>query len=361
MKTILRLLCLWTLAAAPALAQPVSILFVGNSFTYTRPPALQYNVEAVVDMNLANSIAMPLGSDPALPQPWGGIPGIIEALADQAGLDFEVHHSLRGGATLRGHLLNTNPAGWDMRRNIAAKRWDIVILQGNSTEALARAGGDPPQFRAYVDKLQRWIHVGAAESYRESQLYPGGSNALRNIPANPNANPNAKVYLYQTWARPDLTYPAGAPYAGEPLETMTAELRDGYALAAAGNGRIAGVAPVGEAFMRAVQDGVALRNPYAPEKHGVDLWWHEDRFHSSKHGTYLSALVLFGTLTGIDPASFGATERVASDLGIDAVDALRLQRVASEQLAASAIATDTRPCLHANPESNGAARGCGRP
>jgi hypothetical protein len=112
--------------------------------------------------------------------------------------------------------------------------------------------------------------------------------------------------------------------------------------------------------MRAVQEGVAFRNPYAPEKHGVDLWWHEDQLHSSKYGTYLSALVLFGTLTGIDPASFGATERVASDLGIAAVDAMRLQRVASGQLAASAIAADAMPCLHANPDSNGAARGCGR-
>ena len=40
------------------------------------------------------------------------------------------------GATLRGHYLNTNPANWDLRANIASQRWDIVVLQGNSTEAL---------------------------------------------------------------------------------------------------------------------------------------------------------------------------------------------------------------------------------
>lgn len=344
----------WAASAAHAATQ---VLFVGNSFTYTRPPVLQYNVENVVDMNLQNSIDKPAGADPALPQPWGGIPGVIERLADQAGLDWEIQHSLRGGATLRGHFLNTNPAGWDLRANIAARPWDIVVLQGNSTEAIARAGGDPPEFRAYVNLLEQWIHSGNAINYRESQLYPGGSNALRRIPANPNANPQAQVFLYQTWARPDLTYQPTGAYFGEPLETMGHDIRDSYALAAAGNPGIAGVAPVGEAFLRAVQEGVAVRNPYAPDRHGLDLWWHEDQFHSSKHGSYLSALVLFGTLSGIDPASFGANERVAGELGIDAVDALRLQRVASEQLIASGLALKRLACLHANPRSQGA-RAC---
>ena len=337
--------------AGDAMAQPLSILFVGNSFTYTRPPVLQYNQESVVDLNYANFLANPAGSDPALPQPWGGIPGVIEALADQAGLDYEIQHSLRGGATLRGHYLNTNPAGWDLRANIASRRWDVVVLQGNSTEAVARAGGDPLQFNAYVTKLERWIHAGAAEQYRESQLYPGGSNTLRRIPANPNASEPTRVLLYQTWARPDLTYLEGEPYFGEPLEAMGHDIRDAYAQAAALNGRIDAIAPVGEAFLRAVQSGVAVRDPFAPDRHGLDLWWHEDQFHSSAYGSYLSALVLFGTVSGIDPASFGANERAAAALGIAPVDAERLQRVASEQLAASGIAAAMRPCLHASPRA----------
>jgi len=354
MKSILAFLFAALMAATHA--QPASILFVGNSFTYTRPPALQYNVGEVEDMNYANFLANPTGSDPALPQPWGGVPGIFKALTDQAGLDFRVSHSLRGGATLRGHYLNTNPAGWDMRANIAWQKWDVVVLQGNSTEALARAGGDPLQFTTYVHKLERWIHAGAAETFRESQLFPGGSSALRSIPANPNANPQAAVYLYQTWARPDLTYPAGSPYAGETLEAMTRELHDAYADAARANGAIAGVAPVGDAFLRAVQTGVAMPNPYAPAKSGVDLWWHEDQFHSSTYGTYLSALVLFGAITRIDPMSFGVNERAASDLGIGKVEALGLQRVAAEQLAASGFSLLTIPCLHADPASQGPAR-----
>jgi hypothetical protein len=353
---MLKMLTFWLaglLAASAAAAQAPSILFVGNSFTYTRPPALQYNVANVDDMNYANFLANPAGSDPALPQPWGGVPGIFKMLAAQAGLDWQVSHSLRGGATLRGHYLNTNPANWDMRANIAAQKWNVVVLQGNSTEALARTGGDPLQFSAYVNKLETWVHDGAAESYRESQLFPGGSNTLRHIPANPNANPQAAVYLYQTWARPDLTYPEGSPYAGEPLEAMTQDLARAYSDAAIANGRIAGVVPVGLAFMRAVQEGVALRNPYAPTRHDVDLWWHEDQFHPSKYGAYLSALVLFGAVTRIDPASFGANEQAAGDLDIGKPHMQRLQRVASEQLKASGYDLRKLSCLHGHGRGHG--------
>lgn len=42
---------------------------------------------------------------------------------------------LRCGATLLGHLLNTNPAGWNMRAHFASARWDVVALQGNSNLA----------------------------------------------------------------------------------------------------------------------------------------------------------------------------------------------------------------------------------
>jgi len=364
-------------AAGTALAtEPLRVLFVGNSFTYTRPPALQYNIENVTDLNAQNAIDKPEGSDPALPQPWGGVPGIFKALADQAGLSLEVSHSLRGGATLRGHLLNTNPAGWDMRANIASARWDVVVLQGNSTEAINRAGGNYIQFSAYVGLLEQFIKDGDAFSYRDRDFYPGNTNAertaacvaasdlsagscnlQRTIPDNPNANPQAAVYLYQTWARPDLTYPADRAYSGEPLETMTDDLSLAYAQAALENPGIVDVVPVGDAFMRAVQEGVAMRNPYEPTPRLVDLWWFEDQFHSSVHGSYLSALVMFGALTGIDPSSFGANEKAAFDLRIQPRNAMQLQRVASRQLTESGYELKSLPCLHSHPRSQGA-RAC---
>lgn len=331
--------------AVPAMAEPLKVLFVGNSFTYTRPPALNYNTAAVTDLNLQNSIDKPVGNDPELPQPWGGVPGLFKALADQAGVDVVVKHSLRGGATLRGHMINSNPAGWDLRGNIASQKWDLVVLQGNSTEAVNRVGGDFAQFNAYVGLLERFIRVGDAHSYRESMLYPGGTNTLRNIPANPNANPAARVYLYQTWVRPDLTYPAGAPYAGQPLEAMQADLHAAYAQAAQTHAGITGVVPVGDAFVRAVQDGVAVRDPYDAGERGIRLWWPADQFHPSGHGAYLSALVMFGALSGLDPASFSASERAARDLGIAPQHALQLQRTASRQLRDAGYPLLLRPCV----------------
>ncbi len=34
------------------------------------------------------------------------------------------------------------------------------------------------------------------------------------------ANPVARVFLFQTWPRPDLCYPPGPSYAGLPLDSM---------------------------------------------------------------------------------------------------------------------------------------------
>jgi hypothetical protein len=87
----------------------------------------------------------------------------------------------------------------------------------------------------------------------------------------------------------------------------------------------------------------------------IDLWF-DDGTHASKYGSYLSALTLFGTLTGIDPWSFGASERAAEDLGIAPGDAVKLQRVASDQLHAAGVVLTRLPCLHANPRATGALR-----
>ena len=89
----------------------------------------------------------------------------------------------------------------------------------------------------------------------------------------------------------------------------------------------------------------------------MNLWW-DDYLHASKYGSYLSALMLFGAITKIDPWSFGASEQAALDLGIAPGDAVRLQRVASDQLASAGIALQRMPCLHANPRAAGAAKNC---
>jgi hypothetical protein len=91
---------------------------------------------------------------------------------------------------------------------------------------------------------------------------------------------------------------------------------------------------VGQAFVRAVQSGVATRDMYGAQAltDGLMDLWFNDGTHASVHGSYLSALTLFGTLTGQDPSQFGGSEIAAGQLGITALEARLLQRVAADQL-----------------------------
>lgn len=409
-------------------AEPVKILFVGNSYTFARvDPAMSYNAANVDDMTRPRpdlpdpNFTDTTGTRPWEPHPWGGVPGIFKQFTVQAGLDYEVSLSTRNAASLRGHFLNTANDDWDLRGNIAKKKWDIVVLQEQSDASLPKGRGanaNYPQFSAYADKIERYIHDGAAEEYRERAMYTtiygsvancvaaGGTqsscnnNRLRTIPANPNASPHTQVYLTQTWARPDMvfphlntvpdanypTVPDGRPivdtsdpafpngypdtlyYEAEGLAGMTADLRSAFETKANANPGFAGVIPVGEAFQLAVDQGVAKADgfygtdgTYAPAvpQDKINLWW-DDYLHASKYGSYLSALMMFGKLTGIDPWSLGASEKAAADLGISPGDAVKLQRIASEQLQATGTPLERRPCLHASPRASGARSCAGR-
>jgi hypothetical protein len=421
MKHHLAMFALAAIATTSAQAAPQSILFVGNSYTFGRiDPVMSYNNARVDDLTRPRpdlpdpNFTEAAGTRAWEPHPWGGVPGIFKQLADQAGVEFDVALSTRNAASLRGHFLNTANADWDLRGNIAKRKWDIVVLQEQSDAALPvgrGANANPVLFSTYADKIEQFIHVGIAYTYRERDIF-GGSNAacgaltglstgscatLRTIPANPNASDLTRVYLTQTWARPDMvfphlatvadanypTVPDGRPivdttnpafpngypdtlyYEAEGLAGMTADLKAAFALKESQNDGFAGVIPVGEAFQRAVDDRIAKEDgfygsdgvyaPYEPSDK-INLWW-IDYLHASKHGSYLSALVIFGTLTGISPASFGASEEAAADLGINPGDAVRLQRVAADQLAASDTSTVWIPCLRANPDAPGAGPG----
>jgi hypothetical protein len=96
----------------------------------------------------------------------------------------------------------------------------------------------------------------------------------------------------------------------------------------------------GDAFQLAYDEGLVktggfydANGVYVPNQPGdaMNLWW-DDYLHASKYGSYLDALVQFGTITGIDPLSLGADEIAAHDLGISQADALTLQRVAAQEL-----------------------------
>lgn len=389
MKRGLLALALAVAAPVTAMGAPLSVLFVGNSFTFGRvDPVMCYNAAKVNDLTRPGQPGRPgfdnpTGSNVFEPHPWGGVAGIFKELTEQAGLQYQVSLSTRNAASLRGHMLNTNPADWDLRGNIALQTWDKVVLQEQSDEALSLRPGlasNPARFNNYVDKIAEYVKAGTLSTYRERDYYEGANNTAKTascvaitgasstacnaqrgtdsglspnftLPVNPNASASTEVFLYQTWARPDMVTGALVSQTDETtgvvtrtttpkttffpdLETMTEELRIAYENAANLSRDIDGIAPVGEAFLRAVQSGVATRDPYAADALGDDLidLWFDDAFHPSKYGSYLSALTLFGTLTGLNPAMFGADEFAARDLGISANDAIALQRVAALQL-----------------------------
>lgn len=402
-------------------AQPIEILFVGNSYTFARvAPMLNYNAANVIDLTRPRG---PLngGRDPALPfttgapftnltgtnsypvgtinpstgteftsfsphtqtSTWGGVAGIFKQFTTQAGLDYNVSLSTRNAASLRGQFLNTANDNWDLRGNIASQRWDRVVLQEQSDEVLpprtsstgAALASNFPAAQAYANLIENYVRTGIVPAYRERTMYnamfgnqagcvaAGGTaascdnNTLRTIPVNTNPNPDAKIYLQQVWARPNMVNPPGAatidPRTGSAtynpavpgsifyssLQAATADLKSGNeriaAFAAAdGTAGINGIAPVGEAFMRAIQRGFATPDMYSPDALTdglIDLWFN-DGTHPSVFGAYLSALTLFGTITGLDPLSLGFNELAARELGISGLDAERLQMVASEQL-----------------------------
>lgn len=445
-------LALAVTATLPAVAAPVSILFVGNSYTFGRlDPVLTYNAANVRDLTkpqgplvVGSTASTPKFSDvtgtnsygPGMINPttgvqgnsysphtqtngWGGVAGIFKQLTEQvtgpAYVEYDVALSTRNAATLRGHFLNTaNDVNWDLRGNISSQRWDKMVLQEQSDEALGpqavggvALGSNFPSIRAYVDLIEDWVHTGRPvqagvmtnnainTTYRERNMYylggttaaggaggqyaneaacvaAGGTpsvtvagvttsgscanNALRTIPNNTKANAATEIYLQQTWARPNLINAPGATtidpatgnatYSGAPapsyfstLEAMTSDMTTGMLNVANfadddGTAGIKSIIPVGQAFLTAVQAGIATRNMYAPDAltdELIDLWFN-DGTHASVAGSYLSALTNFGSVTGLDPAMFGAGERAALDLGLSAREALLLQSVASFQL-----------------------------
>ncbi len=278
------------LAGLAGAARAETILFVGNSFTFgATSPVLRYRPEQVTDLNKEGI---------------GGVPAIFKVLTFQAGLDYQVSLETSPGKNFDWHLANRLP--------LIDRPWDVVILQGQSTLDLERPG-DPTRIIEYGRQLSEILGL---------------------------KNPSVRIYFQATWSRADLTYAKPSPWRGKPIAAMARDVRAGYDRARAVSPAVRGVLPVGEAWTRAMEAGVADPNPYDGLTFGqVDLWgW--DQYHASAAGYYLSALVTFGAVTGRDPRSFGEREVAAYELGLSPAQATGLQNAAYEQLKSEGLLAD---------------------
>ena len=260
-----------------------SLLFVGNSFTYGQGSAVRfYRDDTVTDLN-GDGI--------------GGVPALFKSFTEQAGLDYDVFLETRPGSGLDFHLENKLGV-------IGRRGWDAVVMHGYSTLDPANPR-DPAKLIATSKQMADFLR---------------------------SRNPNVQVYLMATWSRADQTYPTQGAWAGEPIEAMARDVRAAYD-ASAGPAEIAAVIPVGEAWTRAMQTGIADPNPYDGVDPGKLNLWSYDHYHASAHGSYLEALVIFGTLTGRDPRSLGENECSGYELGFSRPAVKALQQVAYDQLA----------------------------
>lgn len=267
-------------AATMSAAQPKSILFIGNSFTFgAMSDVMTYRNDSVADLN---------GDG------MGGVPALFKRFAEETGLHYDVSLETAAGQTLAWHLAN--------KRAVIDRRWDAVVLQQYSTLDPDRAG-------------------------EVSTTIPAARGLTELLRAR---NPKVDISLVATWSRPDLTYPSGKHWSGQSVEKMALDLRKADDLVRKRVPAIARVIPVGQAFNCAITRGIADANPYDGVASGqIDLWA-TDNYHASTYGYYLEALTVFAAVTHRDPRKLGPGEKAAADLRIPSGTAVSLQRIAFE-------------------------------
>ena len=259
-----------------------TILFVGNSFTYgALTPVERFRAETVTDLNGTGV---------------GGVPALFKAFTMAAGLDYRVSLETVGGAGLDLH--------WNEKRALLDRAWDVVVLQGYST-----LDPDKPGDGA---KNARYAALLADMAQR--------------------ANPAVRVELVATWARADQVWQPEGHWYGKPVARMAEDLQRATVRARRGSRHVDGVIPVGLAWNRAFATGLADPDPYDGIDAGRIGLWAYDQYHASTAGYYLSALVIFGKVTGRDPRTLTREERAGRELGLTPEQIAALQAVAQETL-----------------------------
>jgi len=275
-----------------------TVLFVGNSFLFGSGSAVRfYRADTVTDLNGEGQ---------------GGVPALFKSFTQQAGLDFEVALETRGGSGLDFHLA-------EKLKEIGSKPWDAVVMHGFSLLD-AQKPRDPAKLIATSKQMAEFLR---------------------------GRNPNVDIYLISTFPRADNVYPEKGAWHGDSVEKMAKDVRVAYDSAAKG-ANIKTVIPVGESWIRAMQAGVADSNPFDGIDAGKLNLWTYDNYHASTFGYYLQALMIFGSMTGLDPRSLGDGECSAYELGMSRAETKSLQQIAFDQLG-SMVKTPAPPAATQKP------------
>lgn len=238
-------------------------LFIGNSFTF--------------------------GAGSKGIQEHGGVPKLVEVIAAAKGKSISTHMLTVGGKDFAFHLKQPKTD-----ENLKLKKWNRVVLQGYSLEA---------------------THLGKPEEFSKN-----GEIFYRRIR---ETSPNAKIVLYETWARAtghQLYSGTSTPQTFLDPAEMNREVQDNYTklaqlLESLEPGTQVELAPVGLAFARCL------------EKY-PDLVLHSsDKYHASSEGSYLAALVLYATIFQDSPA--GAPHEFFG-VSLKADVATKLQEIATD-------------------------------
>jgi autotransporter-associated beta strand protein len=402
------------LVESPAIAQtaanPIELLFVGNSFTHGKyPPALNYNAgtaASVGDPSVVHDLLCPattatgpctsgaeavprvvptsvntpganltaqlnyLQANPSAAYtevgPFSGVAGVFLQFTKEAGLHYDVSVVTVSSATLTGYLNNTgSEAG--MLPLIANAKWNQVVMQDQSFRPLpttvtvngvsVATRGSPSGFQSGATGLINAIDAADAATGKANAAITLEETQPLASYGYTSSNSNAPIFGSSTVAK-NGGNPAFAPYVGaaNPIAQMAGDLHNAYLNEATSYNSAnptkshVGVAFSGDAWVSAINLGIAVQNPYLtnnPPKQ-VNLWDSDPLtaccttpigYHPSAYGAYLDALTLFYKITGMDPvlmeAEFNANNPLflssaAHALGISANDAQLLAIAAAD-------------------------------
>ncbi len=181
------------------------------------------------------------------------LPLQVQLMAEAKGLHLDVYQSTAGGVNLGDHWRGAK--NLNTSEIISNGNFDVVILQDHSLRALEH----PDSLVYFADLISD-----------HSRLH------------------GSQIMLYETWAR-----------QSKPM--MQAAISQGYQLAA--DIASATVVPVGTAW------ALSLKSNPSFGLHSAD------QTHPSTQGSYLTACMFFGTLTGLSPVGLPARLSRKGDKG----------------------------------------------